>query len=133
RFGLHLDLIDELAFHLVHMVRSRLCGPLIQIVDLHRLAQRTNLDAALDRTAEWSLRRGAERAVAYYRSIMAGAPELPFSTLQDVLEGRQPSISRRIAFELAAAESPRQILARAFGAVNQRVFAGRPSGDARGR
>lgn len=133
RFARRLDPVDELAFHLIHMARSRLCGPLVQIVDLHRLASRADIELGLARCRDWELGRGAQLAVDYYRSIMNGAPMLSFATLHDVLEAQQPSLPRRIAFELAVAGSPRQLAARAFAAVNQRLFAGRPRGDARGR
>lgn len=127
-----LDPVDELAFHLIHMARARMCGPLVQIVDLHRLAQRCDPDQALVRCDAWQLGRGARRAYAYYQSILAGDPDLHFATLDDLLECRQPSIPRRIAFELAVAESPRQLAGRALDALTQRGL-GRPRGDARGR
>jgi hypothetical protein len=133
-FGtLRLSPVDELAFHLVHMWRGRLCGPLVQIIDLHRLAQRADPAAALARAAEWKLGRGARRAYHYYRSILDGDIDLHYATVDDIVHARQPSIPRRIAFELATAESPKALAAHAFDVFNQRVFAGRPSGEARGR
>jgi hypothetical protein len=120
--ALRLDPVDELAFHLIHMARTRMCGPLIQIIDLHRLGQRCDPDEALARCDAWQLGRGARRAFAYYRSILAGDPDLHFAKLDDVLECRQPSIPRRIAFELATSESPRQLAARALDAVVQRAL-----------
>ena len=133
-FGtLRLSPIDELAFHLVHMWRGRLCGPLVQIIDLHRLVQRADPEAALARAAEWQLGRGARRAYRYYRSILAGDVDLHYATVDDIVCARQPSIPRRILFDLAVADSPRQLAARALHSIAQRWFAGRPSGDARGR
>ena len=123
-FGsLRLSTVDELAFHLIHMWRGRLCGPLVQIIDLHRLARHADPEAALARAAEWGFGRGARRAYRYYRSILAEDIDLHFATEDDIIQARQPSVARRLAFDIATADSPRDLAAHAFDVFNQRLMA----------
>ena len=127
-----LERTDELIFHFVHMARGRLCGPLVQIVDAHRLLADGDgeLFARADR---WKLGKSVRIAHAYYRSIMDGHVVQPYATEEDLIYVRQPSFAKRVRFDLAVSESPRQLAARAVDWIAQRWFAGRPSGDARGR
>lgn len=127
-----LDLGDELAFHLIHMWRNRLNGPMIQIVDLHRLLERADVEVAIERATSWGLGRATRRAYAYYRAVMAGTLDRHFSTVDDIITARQPSLLRRLAFELSTAESVRQPVWRALDKLTH-LLAGRPKGDARGR
>src|SRR5262249_16805873 len=56
--ALRLDPGDELVFHLVHMLRNRLCGPLIQVIDCARLLKRTEETVVLQRSDAWRIGGG---------------------------------------------------------------------------
>jgi hypothetical protein len=112
-----LDPVDELVFHLVHMVRNRLCGPLVHVVDAARLLERASADAARERAMEWKIEAGVGAALAYCRSILDETAE-PWLRPpdDDVLFARQPNAARKLVFDVATAGSVRQLAARAIGA-----------------
>jgi hypothetical protein len=111
-----LDPHDELAFHLLHMVRNRLRGPLIQVVDAARLAARSSPKPALDRARAWGVETAAELAWSYVDAIVADRAGRPAGWLgpdsDDALAMRQPSAVRKIVFDIATAGSLRQLAAR---------------------
>jgi len=116
-----LDPGDELAFHLLHMARNRLCGPLIQVVDAVRLADRdTAVAPALERAAAWGVGTAARLAWRFVGDVLADR-DAPGGVLgprvADVIAVRQPRALRKLVFDVATAGSPRQLAARvvAFG------------------
>ena len=113
--GLRLDPVDELVFHLVHMARNRLCGPLIQIVDASRLFARCDRERALVRARDWGLAPAVKLAMRYCIDVLAGTSE-PGGWLgprsHDVLAVQQPSTLRKIMFDIATAGSASQLAAR---------------------
>jgi len=122
-----LDPSDELVFHLVHMTRNRLCGPLIQVVDAARLLARlseASISIAIARGHEWGLAVPVELALRFCRELLAGARH-PGGWLgpsaDDVLRVRQPSTVRKIVFDLATAGSPSQLAARAVAYARSRL------------
>jgi hypothetical protein len=121
--ALRLEDADALVFHLVHMIRSRLRGPLIQVVDAARLLDRCDVEVALSRADAWRI--GSVRlALRYVRDVLAGTPH-PGGWLgpsePEILDARQPSGARKAMFDVATAGSPRQLVARALGAMFARV------------
>lgn len=119
-----LDPADELVFHLVHMARNRLCGPLVQVVDAARLLDRTDAKLALARARAWGIDALVRTALRYCREILDGAPQ-PGGWLRpaarDVLAVRQPSLARKLVFDVATAGSLAQLAARAVGYIAIRI------------
>jgi hypothetical protein len=114
-----LEPIDELVFHLLHMVRNRLCGPLIQVVDAARLAARLPAaTVALERARGWGVGFAAELAWRFVEAIAEDRPGRAGGWLgpdvDDVIAVRQPSSLRKIVFDVATAGSPRQLATRAL-------------------
>ena len=109
-----LDPLDELIFHLVHMARNRLCGPLVQVVDAVRLAARAPIAEALERADAWGLGDAAAAAWRFVSNIVEGEGRGGWlaPSIADLLAVRQPSIARKIVFDVATAGSPRQLAAR---------------------
>jgi len=116
-----LEPADELAFHLLHMTRNRLCGPLIQVIDAGRLAERdAAVDIALKRAASWGVGAAARLAWRFVGDVLADR-ETPGGVfgprVSDVLAVRQPPTLGKLVFDVATAGSLRQLAARvvAFG------------------
>jgi hypothetical protein len=117
-----LDSVDELVFHLAHMARGRLCGPLVQVVDAARLLEHAGATQALERARQWKIGAPVSVALAFCRAIIDGT-SLPWLAPadDDVLFARQPGVARKLLFELATSGSPRQLAARTLGAAFQRL------------
>jgi hypothetical protein len=112
----HLEPVDALVFHLVHMARNRLCGPLIQVVDAARLLERADATAALARARGWGIEASVRPALRYCRDVLDDASRPGgwlCPSLDDVLAVRQPSTLRKLVFDVATAGSVRQLAARA--------------------
>lgn len=111
-----LEPVDELVFHLVHMARNRLCGPLVQVVDASRLLQRADALAALARAKEWGIEAAVRPALRFCRDIVDDVPH-PGGWLSpspgDLLAVQQPSTLRKLVFDVATAGSMRQLASRA--------------------
>lgn len=124
-----LEANDALVFHLVHMIRNRLCGPLIQVVDAARLLERADAGTALSRADAWGIGPACRLALRFCRDVLAGRAR-PGGWLgpapDDVLAARQPHAARKLMFDLATAGSPRQLAARVLGYGLSRF---RPSGE----
>ncbi len=123
-----LEATDALVFHLVNMVRSRLRGPLIAVVDVARmLAAGADRDLALSRAAAWKVDRGAALALQFCDSILEDRPGLPAGrvgpTLEEVALLAAPSRSSKLVFDLFVAGAPEQILARTLGYVGSQFAA----------
>jgi hypothetical protein len=121
--ALRLEDADALVFHLAHMIRSRLRGPLIQVVDAARLLERCDVEVALARADAWRI--GSVRiALRYVRDVLAGAAH-PGGWLgpseDEILDARQPSPARKVVFDVATAGSPQQLVARALGGLFMRA------------
>ena len=112
-----LDPHDELAFHLLHMARNRLCGPLVHVVDAWRLAARVGGEIlALERAESWGVGTAARTAWRFVELVISDAPRARLSPrTADVLAVRQPPLIRRLIFDVATAGSPQQFVARAVG------------------
>jgi hypothetical protein len=120
------DPADELVFHLVHMARSRLCGPLIQVVDTARMLSRDNTISAvaLGRARAWGLGRAASVALRFCRDVLDNRPRAGGwlgPSDDDVLAARQPSGPRKLAFDVAIAGSASQLAARVLGYIAIRI------------
>jgi hypothetical protein len=119
-----LDAVDELVFHLVHMSRNRLCGPLIQVVDAARLIARqtTPLHTVIDRARSWGLGASASAALAYCHDVLA-ARRRPGGWLgpsnREAIAA-QAELPRKLVFDLATAGSLSQLAARALAFATSR-------------
>jgi hypothetical protein len=124
--ALQLEPADELVFHLVHMIRCRLRGPLIQVVDAARLLDRCDVAVALERARAWRMSGSVRLALRYVRDVLAGVT-YPGGWLgppaDEILEARQPSPVRKLIFDVATAGSPGRLVARMLGAVFARATA----------
>lgn len=113
-----LEPVDELVFHLAHMARNRLCGPLVQVVDAARLLERADARAVRARAHDWQIGAMVGAALAFCEAILAGEPLrsrlAPRET--EILFALQPPLARKLLFDVATAGSPRQLAARAIGA-----------------
>jgi len=111
-----LEPVDELVFHLAHMARNRLCGPLVQVVDAALLLEHASADAALARAREWRIVGAVAPALAYCRWILDrnDKPRLT-PPEEDVLFARQPRVARKLVFDVATAGSVQQLAARVIG------------------
>lgn len=112
-----LDPHDELVFHLLHMARNRLCGPLVHVVDASRLESRVGfVELALERAKEWGVGAAARAAWHYVQFIVNGGPRGWLAPrTEDVLAVHQPPMVRKLAFDVVTAGSPQQFVARALG------------------
>jgi hypothetical protein len=130
--ALRLEAADELAFHLVHMIRSRLRGPLIQVVDAARLFERCDVALVLERADEWRIGGAVRLALRYVRDLLAGAPR-PGGWLGpspgEAIAAQQPRAWRKLVFDVVTAGSPGQLAARVLGYGASRLAPGRPSGE----
>jgi hypothetical protein len=115
-----LEAVDELVFHLVHMARNRLCGPLLHVIDAARLLERAPAEDARARAKAWKIDAAVGTALAYCHSVLDETVE-PWSrpSDDDVLFARQPRVARKLVFDIATAGSVRQLAARAIGAGMQ--------------
>jgi hypothetical protein len=111
-----LDPTDELVFHLIHLVRNRLRGPLMHVVDFVRLEQRASATDALARAREWGVDSAVGLALRFCRNIVAGTAERPGGllgpSLEDLALFEHASAAQKLLFDLATAGSPRQVVAR---------------------
>ncbi len=112
-----LDPHDELVFHLLHMARNRLCGPLVHVVDASRLESRVgSVEVALARAKEWGVGVAARAAWNYVHFIVNdGSRGWLAPRTEDVLAVHQPPMIRKFAFDVVTAGSPQQFVARALG------------------
>lgn len=119
-----LEPVDELVFHLVHMIRNRLCGPLIHVIDTHRLLARARASEAVARAAAWGLDAPVQLALRFCRELVAGHPK-PGGWLapspEDVVALRPSRTARKLVFDIATAGSPAQLAARAAGYMATRM------------
>ena len=120
-----LDPVDALVFHLAHLARNRLRVPLIQVVDAARLCERAPAETALNRARAWGLGRAAELALRFCTSILDGTDARPGGwlapTRDELATFEEPSIARKILFDVAVAGSPRQLAARVRHFVANRL------------
>lgn len=120
----HLDPIDELVFHFIHLARNRMRVPLIHVVDAARLIRRADgVAAALDRAREWGVHRSVALAHRFCASILDDDVERPAGWLgpsrRDVVLLREPGVARKLAFDVATAGSARQLAARLASYANR--------------
>jgi hypothetical protein len=119
-----LDPVDELVFHLAHMARNRLCGPLIQIVDAAYLCEHATLEAAMERATEWRISAAVGAAAAYSSWVFGGASRPWLAPSDDAIAfAYQMPLRNKLVFDVATAGSARQLVARAIGAGWQRFAA----------
>jgi hypothetical protein len=113
-----LDPVDELVFHFAHMARSRLCGPLIQVVDAARLLEHASIDATMRRAVEWRIGTAVEVAAAFCSWILddRAARSRLAPADDDIAFAHQPDLAHKLAFDVATAGSVQAIAARAIGA-----------------
>jgi hypothetical protein len=119
-----LEPVDELIFHLAHMARNRLCGPLVHVVDAARLLERISDIADVHaRARAWQIHAAIDVALAYCRAIIDDT-QLPWlgPASEDALLVRQPRVARKLIFDVATAGSARQLAARVIGAGFQRFM-----------
>ena len=121
-----LDPGDELVFHLVHMARNRLCGPLVHVVDTARMLARGPgiANEALARARAWDLAPSAQIALRFCADIIAGAPHAGGwlgPSAGDIVALRQPNRLRKLAFDVATAGSPSRMVARVLGYIATRM------------
>ena len=123
--ALRLDPVDELVFHLLHMARNRLCGPLIQVVDVARLIERLprrDPENALRLARTWRVGPAAEAALRFSCNVLDARGDLRLGivgpTEENVLAAGQPSILRKLVFDVSTAGSVSQLATRviAYGA-----------------
>ena len=117
-----LDPHDELVFHLLHMVRNRLCGPLVHVVDAARLAARVgSVEPALARARGWGVGTAADVAWGFVQHVVDDRPRGWLAPrASDVLEVRQPPLTHKLVFDVATAGSPKQFAARTLGYATAR-------------
>ena len=113
---------DELVFHLVHMARNRLCGPLVHVVDASRLAARVGSVAiALERARAWGVGTAVTVAWHFVQQIVdERARGWLTPRTEDVLAVQQPPLLRKIVFDVATAGSPKPFAARTLGYATRR-------------
>jgi hypothetical protein len=119
-----LDPTDELVFHLVHIARNRLRGPLMHVVDFARLERRTSASEALARAREWGIEAAVRIAYRFCRQVLDGDARRPGGwlgpTLDDIALFNDWTAARKLLFDLATAGPPRQTLARIAGYTDRR-------------
>jgi Uncharacterised nucleotidyltransferase len=128
-----LEPVDELVFHLVHMARNRLCGPLVHVVDAARLLEHASGADAVARARTWGIDAPVSAALTFCRAVLAGTRASWLVDYDDVLFARQPRVARKLIFDIATAGSLDQLAARMVAAALQRLALGFPSGDNFGR
>jgi Uncharacterised nucleotidyltransferase len=112
-----LDPVDELVFHLAHMARNRLCGPLIQVVDTARLLEHASLDAAMARAGQWRISTAIGVAAAYCGWVLGTASRPRLAPSDDAIAfAYQMPARHKLVFDVATAGSVQAIAARAIGA-----------------
>ncbi|HEY3804335.1 MAG TPA: nucleotidyltransferase family protein [Kofleriaceae bacterium] len=117
-----LEPVDELVFHLAHMARNRLCGPLVQVVDAVRLLEHASAERALARAREWHIHSAIAAALTYCRAIADGRRASWLAPPDDAaLFAYQPQLARKLLFDIATAGSASQLGARMLGAGLQRI------------
>jgi hypothetical protein len=74
--ALRLEPVDELLYHLAHMIRSELFVPLVSFVDVARLLARIDgrRDELLRRAQAWRLGRPARAALAVIDHVISAGP-----------------------------------------------------------
>jgi hypothetical protein len=114
-----LDATDELVFHLVHLARNRLRGPLMHVVDFARLERRASTSEALARATAWGLDISVGLALRFCRGILGGNASRPAGMLgpssEDIALLHDASVAQKLLFDLATAGSARQVIARIAG------------------
>jgi hypothetical protein len=125
--AVRLHASDELLFHYVHMIRNRLCGPLIHVVDAVRLTRRLpdgDACSVLARADEWRIGPAVRLAAQYCRDVV-GVAERPGGWLgpaaANALDASQPGPLRKAVFDMATAGSPAQLAARIVGYAAEHV------------
>jgi hypothetical protein len=113
-----LDPVDAHAFHLVHLARNRLRGPLMHLVDAAWLLERVpgqNAELTLARAKEWGLFRAVRLAHQFAEAILQGASgrAVPLGpTLQEIAVFEHQPVWQKLAFDAATTDSLRQLAAR---------------------
>ncbi|HEY1552728.1 MAG TPA: nucleotidyltransferase family protein [Kofleriaceae bacterium] len=116
-----LEPVDELVFHLAHMARNRLSGPLIQVVDAARLLEHASLEAAMARAAEWRIDAAVGAAASFCSWVLGVASRPRLAPSDDAIAfAYQMPARHKLVFDVMTAGSARQLLARAIGAGFQR-------------
>jgi hypothetical protein len=114
--AVELEPIDALVFHMVHFARNRLLLPLINVVDASRLFEVADAEAARERAASWGLRTPVSLALAFCQNILAGRSGHFAGWLgpsrDEVAFLAELSTSRKLLFDVRAAGSSRQLVAR---------------------
>jgi Uncharacterised nucleotidyltransferase len=118
-----LEPVDELTFHLLHMARNRLHGPLLHVVDATRLASRGSIDQALDRARIWGVGTAARVAWRFVESIVEQSNSgLLAPKPVDVVAMTPPSAIRKIVFDVATSGGPKQLARRTLALALARLF-----------
>jgi hypothetical protein len=112
-----LDPVDTYAFHLVHMVRNRLRGPLLHVLDAAWLVQELpnrDPEPSLERAADWGLARGTQLAHRFAEGLQRGVPitNRLVPTLHDLAVFEHQATWQKLAFDVVAAGSLSQLGAR---------------------
>jgi hypothetical protein len=120
----HLDPVDALVFHYVHIIRNRMRTPLLHVVDAARLAKRANgVDAALDRARSWGLHASVRLAHRFCDAILRDDADRPVGWIgpnrEDIVLLREPSVAKKLAFDVVTAGSARQLIARFASYANR--------------
>jgi Uncharacterised nucleotidyltransferase len=119
-----LESVDELVFHLVHMARNRLCGPLVQVVDAARLLEHATEADARERARHWEIDAAVDAALVHYHTVVDGRASSRLEPAEnDVLFARQPSFVRKLVFDIAIAGSPRRAAVRLLAGALRRLGA----------
>jgi len=123
-----LDAVDAYVFHLVHMARDRLRGPMMHIIDAAWLRERVPSamrGETLDRARAWGLESAVTIADRFSTRVLEG--DLTRShwiepSLGDVAVFAEPTLAGKVAFDLVAAGSSSQVAMRAVQAVANRLW-----------
>lgn len=112
----HLEPIDSLAFHLIHLSRNRLSLPLVNVIDTARMLEHVEASAAVARAHAWGLQRACAIALKFCASIIGGRWQRPAGwfgpSTQEIVALDQPDVLRKILFDTVVAGSPRQLAMR---------------------
>lgn len=110
--ALQLAPLDELLYHLAHMIRSELYVPLLSYVDAARLLARVDRSAALTLADAWRLGRPARAALAVIDHVLDPAAPPPAWWLPTRAEVAARTLPRRpiqVARKLLLIEGPKEL------------------------
>ena len=92
---------------------------LVQVVDAARLLEHASPEEALLRAQKWGIGAAVQTALAHCRAVLDDTALPWLASPDDVMFAHQPSLSRKLMFDVMTAGSARQLAARMMGAGAQ--------------